>query len=231
MDLQKSITTYISDYYGWLNYYTKIVVVEFDKFMTICAENNKQLVGPQDIEKCWQALILDTDLYYNYCTKRFGKIIHYKILEIDSQTKRDELAKTYKLYLQKYAVCENKLVWSPNILEKNIRHNIDYNINVNIYSKSGKKHLTLTHAFNSVEIFGCIKELVNTMYNIPICRQKIYVCKLELQDFVINNVVNFYSLDSKLEILDQINISGLFNFGVKTFDLVIQQSNNSNYSI
>jgi hypothetical protein len=222
MDLEKIISTHIGEYYGWLDYYAQIVVFEFNRFMLLNAEQGCQLVGPEDIEKCWQALVLDTELYYKYCMGKFGQIIHYKILNLDSTTRFNKISQTFRLYLQKYGRFEYKIVWSQSILDKQIKHNINYEISINIYSKSGTKYLTFGHKFNSVEIFGHIKEYISQTYNLPIGVLKIYICKIGIPDFIINNVSSFYSLNTFLEIPDQTNISGLFKFGIKNFDLIIQ---------
>ena len=88
-------------------------------------------------------------------------------------------------------------------------------------SKSGTKYFVLTHGFNSAENFYYIKELIAYKFKISINLMKIFVNKLNLSKFTISNICEFYKLDPKLEISDTINISGLYCFGVKSFDLVI----------
>ena len=73
-----------------------------------------------------------------------------------------------------------------------------------------------------MEHFGYIKELVSYKFQISVGLMKIYVNKLNLSELTIANIREFYKLNPKLEISDTINISGLYSFGVKSFDLVIQ---------
>lgn len=223
MDLQKTITAYVSDYYGWLDVYTTFVVVEFDKFMELVALKQIQLTGPEDIEKCWQALVLDTELYTKYCLGRFGKFIHYKIPKLDFQTRQTNISNTIKIYLEKYGRIENKIVWNlpVKISSGFFHHDIKNEITINGYSKSGTKYFVLTHKFNSCDNFGYIKELVGYTYNLDVSKIKIFICKLGLPNYIIANIQEFYSWGSILEVPEKTNVSGLFGFGVKTFDLVI----------
>ncbi len=217
----RTISKYISDYYNWLDSYADIVVIEYDKFMELVAVSGKQLIGPEDVEKCWQALVLDTELYYKYCMGRFGKIIHYKILNLSILEHQQELSKTYKLYLGKFTNTPNKFVWAVIPFSKPIKHFVKYEIEINVWSKAGVKYVGLIHGFNSSESFGYIKELVGNKYQIPVNLMKIYINKINLSELIITNTREFYKLDPKLEISDSINISGLYSFGVKSFDLVI----------
>lgn len=218
----KTISKYIAEYYNWLDSYTDILVIEYNKFMDLVFASGKQLIGPDDIEKCWQAHILHTELYYQYCMGRFGKILHYKILNLDSQTRIEEIDKTYKLYVSKHMSAPNKLIWTKPIFQKAVIHYIKQQIEINIWSKLGTKYLVFTHEFNSAENFGYIKQLVSYKYQISIDLIKIYVNKLNLSELVLENLKSFYKLDLKLEIPDSLNISGVFSFGIKSFDLVIQ---------
>lgn len=217
----KTISKYISDYYGWLDSYSNIVTIEYDKFMVLVFESEKQLIGPDDIEKCWQALVLDTELYYNYCMVKFGKIIHYKIL--NSPSRNQEIEKTYKLYIGKYKNAPNKLVWFRKMFSKPIKHFIKQEIEINVWSKSGTKYFVLIHGFNSAENFGYIKEIIEFKYQISIDSMKLFVNKLNVPTLSISNICEFYKLDSKLEISDSINISGLYSFGIRSLDLIIDR--------
>lgn len=215
MDLQKTITKYIGDYYGWLDTYTQIVVVEFDKFMELVVSKQNRLVGPEDIEKCWQALVLDTELYTRYCTARFGKYIHYKIVKFSSE----QLKLTTRLYLEKYGRIENKMVWAQTLFSKMVKPTIDYQIKINVQTKLGQNCLNLNYQFNSCESFYHIKEIFGFKYQIPIYKIKIFINKTGLSENKIKALEEFYSIGFNLEVPDKTNISGLFNFGIETFDL------------
>lgn len=220
----KTLSKYIAEYYNWLDSYANILVIEYDKFMELVALSGKQLIGPEDIEKCWQAHILNTELYHQYCMGRFGRIIHYKILNLSSQERVEQIDKTYKLYLSKCTsnTPPNKLVWVKNPFSKPLNHWVSHQIEINIWSKTGKKYAQLVHQFNSAESFGYIKELIGYKFNIPSHPTKIYVNKLNLSELVLENLKSFYKLDSKLEIPDSLNVSGVYSFGIGSFDLVIQ---------
>lgn len=218
----KTISKYIAGYYNWLDSYTDIVVIEYDKFMDLVFTSENQLIGPEDIEKCWQALILHTELYYEYCMKKFRKIVHYKILKLSSQERTEQIEKTYKLYVSKHMCIPNKLIWAKPIFAKPIYHFDNQQIEINVWSKSGTKYFSLTHEFNSVENFGFIKELIGYKYQIATGFMKIYVNRLGVSEIILSNIRSFYKLDVKLEIPDSLNISGLYSFGIKSFDLVIQ---------
>jgi len=217
----KTISIYIADYYNLLEAYTDILVIEYDKFMDLVFASNKQLICPEDIEKCWQALVLDTELYYQYCMRKYGKIIHYKILKLSSQERNQQIDKTYKLYINKHSVVPNKLIWSKPIFSKSLYHWNKQQIDINVLSKSGKKYFILTHGFNSVDNFGNIKELIAYKYQVSVGLIKIYVNKINLSELTISNICEFYKLDPKLEILDSINISGIYSFGVASFNLIL----------
>lgn len=221
MDILNILSVYISDHYGWLDSYSLLVVQEYNKFMELVNLSSIRLVGSEDIEKCWQAHVLDTQLYYDYCFNRFGKIIHYKIIHLDYSNRKIQLNYTIKLYIEKYFKLNNEIVWTQTLFPKTIRPDINYEIVLNVYSLTGKLYFIKTHKFNSCENFGYLKEIFSAKYQISLDHIKIYICKKDLSDSIINNVTMFYSFGSQLEIPNQINISGIFNFGIKIFDIIL----------
>lgn len=220
MDLQKNIIIYISEYYGWLDTYSQIIAIEFDKFMELVVFKQTRLIGPEDIEKCWQALVLDTELYTKYCTTRFGKFIHYKILKLDQKLRSEQLKLTIKLYLEKYGYIANKMVWSQSQYSKIIKPTIEYQIKLNIQTKSGVNNLNLIYQFNSCDNFLNVKEIFGFKYQVPLRQIKIFINKTGLSDYKIKALQDFYLIGSNLEVPDKTNVSGLFNFDIKTFDLI-----------
>ena len=64
----------LAKYNDWSLDYCKKVIFEFERFITIRANNN-DTSPPDKIEKLWHSLILNTEFYINYCNNKFGKII------------------------------------------------------------------------------------------------------------------------------------------------------------
>lgn len=105
----------ISEYCQWSLDYTKKVIPEYERFITIRSTNPD--AGPSDsIDKLWHYHILCTELYYNYCMKNFGKIIHHNIMLTNQSEKISRLSLTMKLYKEKYGNFIHEEVWDCNLI-------------------------------------------------------------------------------------------------------------------
>jgi hypothetical protein len=182
------LVDYISEYYNWLNEYTKMVVYEYDKFMEIVScTNNIRLIPPDDIEKCWQAHILYTELYYKYCINKFGRIINYKPI-FNPINKKENIEKTYKLYLEKYGNTKNKIIWSLSNFSTQIKHNLVPIITINLYKKSGNFIKNFNYYPNSVDQFN-IKQIIE-LYKLKEDHE--IETNLNIISFINYNIFNYF---------------------------------------
>jgi hypothetical protein len=215
------LVDYISEYYNWLNEYTKMVVYEYDKFMEIVnSTNNLRLIPPDDIEKCWQAHILDTELYYKYCIEKFGRMIHYKPI-LDHINKRENIQKTYKLYLEKYGNTKNKIIWTLSDFSTKIKHNLVPIIKINLYKKSGDFIKYFNYYPNSVDQFDVIINLISLRYNIQVKYIKIYIDKTNTNEFNIKQINEFYKLKEGYDINTNLNIINFVNYNIINYFAIL----------
>jgi len=47
-------------------------------FLDLCAQSDKVLSPPTDVDKAWHAFLLHSRDYEAYCNERFGKVIHHQ---------------------------------------------------------------------------------------------------------------------------------------------------------
>ena len=47
-------------------------------FLDFCAQSDKVLSPPKDVDKAWHAFLLHSRDYEAYCNERFGKVIHHQ---------------------------------------------------------------------------------------------------------------------------------------------------------
>ena len=84
----------------WSIDYINKVFIEFERFM-ILKTIDDDLSPSLHIDLLWHNIILNTQIYYNYCYEHFNKIIHH--YPINSQLERDKrFTKTINLYIKTF---------------------------------------------------------------------------------------------------------------------------------
>eukprot|EP01038_Epipyxis_sp_PR26KG_P011501 gene11501-15406_t len=69
--------------------FIEVVFKEWERFM-ILKSNNDDISPPDDVDRLWHQIILDTKLYTYYCEQHFGKIIHHDPSNSEDQEARIE---------------------------------------------------------------------------------------------------------------------------------------------
>jgi len=81
----------------------KKLFFELERFLELILENND--ISPNNlVDIIWHDFILETELYYNYCIKKFGRIVNHSIMRSNDsdEEKQARLNKTISLYYEKY---------------------------------------------------------------------------------------------------------------------------------
>ncbi|AYV75463.1 MAG: hypothetical protein Terrestrivirus1_337 [Terrestrivirus sp.] len=81
----------------------KKLFFELERFLGLMLENND--ISPNNlIDEIWHDFILETELYYNYCIKKFGRIVNHSIIRSNDsdEDKQTRFNKTVSLYYEKY---------------------------------------------------------------------------------------------------------------------------------
>lgn len=107
---------HIAKYNNWTMEYCRQVIQEYERFLSLKANNNIELSPSDDIDKLWHFHILCTELYNSYCIEKFGKIIqHNPIDSTDQQKRKQRLINTLNCYKQTYQLFINKKVWNVKL--------------------------------------------------------------------------------------------------------------------
>lgn len=102
---------FISKYYNWNIDYTFQVIYEYEKFMELRFEDSG-LSPSDDIDKLWHLHILDTKIYYEYCMKRFGSLVHHNPQDsIDQEARKIRYKNTLIKYIKKFSYPKYEKVW------------------------------------------------------------------------------------------------------------------------
>lgn len=142
------IINYSKKFYKWSDVYINAVVEEYERFLYIKSLNLQTL--PSDpIAKFWNAHILHTENYYNYCIKKFAKFIHHTPdLVLDQKVKLSYCIQTLKLYLQIYPSVLNPQIWNINteLVEVELDTCVEQNdkITIKIISNDVDKLITVS---------------------------------------------------------------------------------------
>ncbi len=144
----------------WTSEYVDKVFNEFERFMII--KNIDGECSPSDdIDLMWHQIILDTELYLNYCIYKFNKIIHHKPSNaIDQKARKIRLEKTLKLYKEFFNEEPEQDVW--NTLECGICFKII----------DGKKNFKTNCCTNINYCQKCFDKLKKC----PICQNEFIFC-------------------------------------------------------
>jgi hypothetical protein len=213
------LINYVSKYYNWLDTYSTMVVYEYTKFLHIFnLTTNIKLIPTDDIERCWQVHILNTEEYYKYCIEKFGKIIHYKPNLIK---KKEDINKTYKIYLQNYGEPKYKLVWTINNFNILIVHNLIPEIKLTVLDKLNKIIGIYNYYPNSVETFEIIIDLINIRFNCNKKNIKIYIDRSKTSNLNLKNIYQTFKLNNNGQIPNELKIIDLVNNYIINFCVII----------
>jgi hypothetical protein len=196
-----------------------MVIYEYEKFLNLYyLTPNINLIPPDDIERCWQAHILDTELYYKYCISKFGKILHYKL---NLFKKKEDIAHTYKLYLQKYGEPKYKLIWTISTFRNMIKHNLIPEIKLDIYDKFNKLIQCYYFYPNSLDTFDKIFIFINIRYNINVQRCKIYIDINKANNINLKQVTEVFKLNKDGEISNKFKIIDFVNNNITNYNIFL----------
>ncbi len=128
----------------WTNEYADKIFSEYERFMVL--KNIDEECSPSDdIDSLWHQIILDTELYWNYCTEKFNKIIHHKPQNsIDQHARKLRLEKTIGLYKNIFNEEPDKIVWETlycGICSELVKKNYFFSTNCCDNSNNCKKCL------------------------------------------------------------------------------------------
>jgi hypothetical protein len=206
----------LSDYYNWLPIYCQYTVYEYERFLNLVANNrNITLLPPDIIEQCWQFHVLNMEHYYNYCQKRFNKILIYKPIEYPFDIRSKKINEAKQCYLQCYNQIKYKIIWIVNYTT-NIRHDIQKYIIISINDKT----------FNYVPLLNesivMLRETGSKKFNININRIKIYINE-ENSTFNLQQIYLLYGYKyesgygtiNNIPLPDKISLLDLYQYGYK----------------
>jgi hypothetical protein len=119
-----SLNEQAAKHYNWTSEYCGQVILEYERFIQLKANNQTmELIPSDDIEKMWQLHILNTEIYYSYCMSKFNKIIHHVTLYSTNSgnlinplnlnmLKKENYIKTINLYGSTFGDFLFKNVWN-----------------------------------------------------------------------------------------------------------------------
>ena len=156
----------ISNYYTWLDSYSKMVLYEYELFMKLFIKYDN-LMPSEDIEKCWQYHILITQSYHDFCMAKCKKFIHYN-MALNSNCGKDQNLKqkmiiyTYKIYYSEYGPFKYKIPWNNSF--GRVIHNKQNHLFVEFKFIKNHKKEKLLPLFN--ETIGTLKMKIGKIFNI-----------------------------------------------------------------
>ena len=104
----------IAIYNEWTNEYCKKVIAEYERFITLRA-NNPNIWPSDDIRNLWHFHILNTEMYSQFCLGKFNKIIHYNPTEtLNKEIKKNNLINTIIAYKNLFGNFLYPEVWECN---------------------------------------------------------------------------------------------------------------------
>lgn len=140
----------LSDHYNWLPIYTTYVVYEYERYISLYSKYNELTIAPDAIEQCWMYHVLNIEHYYNYCKKRFNRVILFKPENISPNDRNRILHKTRSLYLSEFGGPKYEMVWISHLLQK-IHHDRQKLIIIKIKNKSYKLTPTMYDTVKSIK--------------------------------------------------------------------------------
>ena len=97
---------------NWTIELTYKIIFEYERFLML-KSINPYLIPSDKIVKLWKFHILSTENYYNYCSQKFNKIIHFDhVLPCTSEEKLNKLLTTIKIYKDIFGFITYPEVWS-----------------------------------------------------------------------------------------------------------------------
>ena len=113
------IISELSDHYNWLPIYTTYVVHEYEKYITLYSKYKDILtIAPDAIEQCWMFHVLNIEHYYNYCKRRFNRVIIFKPSNLLYNERNTNLQKIRSLYVTEFGGPKYEMVWISHLLQK-----------------------------------------------------------------------------------------------------------------
>ena len=171
-------------HYNFSANYVDKIAHEFERFMKI--KNFDNNCSPSDdIDLLWHQIILDTEFYIDYCTRRFNKIIHHKPQNsIDQKERKIRLKKTIELYKNTFSEQPDKQVWNINTnVNTNINNDEQKNnneiLNINIRDLLGN---SINLDVNKFDTIYSIKQKIKINLNVLEETQKLVYEGIELED-------------------------------------------------
>ena len=117
---------FTSYYNKWTLDYTEDVFKEYQKFLYL-RNINSNLSPSDDIDKFWHAHILNTKSYYDYCIKKFGKIIHHNPNDsLDEKARKIRYYNTLIEYTKVFGELKNTKIWNIDKEDENNNQKIEY---------------------------------------------------------------------------------------------------------
>jgi hypothetical protein len=215
----KKLAEYISEYYNWLDVYSAMVVFEYDRIMKIMfVKNCSKFNLPDDLEKCWQAHILDTEFYSQYCMENFGKIIHYKPQL--NNIKNKDIKLILGFYQEKHNYPKYEIVWKINNCPIEIRHYLISNIKLNLFKMSGKYIIAYHYSPNASDTFQTVVDILSSKYYVENKNIKIYINVNEVREFDLKQTSTEFKLNETYEITHNLNIISFLNNHIKSYNII-----------
>ena len=216
----KKLAEYISEYYNWLDVYSAMVVFEYDRIMKIMfVKNYSKFNLPDDIEKCWQAHILDTEFYSQYCMENFGKIIHYKPLRLNKNKDKD-IKPILGFYQEKHNIPKYEIVWKIINFPIEIHHHLISNIKLNLFKMSGKSIITYHYSPNASDTFQTVIDILSSKYYVENKDINIYIDKNQVREFDLKQICKEFIIKETLEISPRYNIISFLNNHIKSYNII-----------
>jgi hypothetical protein len=217
----KKLAEYISEYYNWLDVYCAMVVFEYDRIMKIMfVKNCSKFNLPDDIEKCWQAHILDTEFYSQYCMENFGKIIHYKPLKLIDNKKNKDIKPILGFYQEKHNFPKYEIVWKINNFCTEIRHHLISNIKLNLFKISGKYITAYHYSPNASDTFQTVIDILSSRYYVENKDIKMYINVNDVTEFNLKQICTEFKLNETYEISHRYNIVSFLNNHIKSYNII-----------
>lgn len=102
----------IANYNNWSIEFTKNVIFEYERFLSI-KSNDIDSIPSDKIEEVWKFHILSTENYQNYCNQKFNKFIHYdQTKEFSSEEKLKKIINTLTIYKNMFGIVIYPDVWT-----------------------------------------------------------------------------------------------------------------------
>jgi hypothetical protein len=187
----------LSNYYSWLDGYTKMVLFEYEKFMLLHKKYD-EICPSDDVEKCWQYHIMDTQTYSLFCDAICGKMIHYSIklnsdIVIDRNKKNEMMKKCRKCYCDEYGAFKYDIVWSSTLC-RTIYHLKSNSITLNFKFKKDKPKEIFIPDVN--ETFGLLKQRLSTVFSRDPSQFFIFIAgkQMELMEFTVMKIMQQHNL-------------------------------------